>query len=100
MIEFANSLYCLLQFLIIAQPATYLGNPLAPHAELTRALSRIGDRQPENPMAFAARAFRTVFGVSDSALQQRAPQQLAGDRQFADQLLARSEGLLANHLQE
>jgi hypothetical protein len=24
-------------------------------------------------------------------------QQLAGDRQFADQLLARPEGLLANH---
>jgi hypothetical protein len=51
-------------------------------------------------MPFAARAFRAVFGVSDGALQQRAAQQLAGDRQFADQLLARSECSLANHLQE
>src|SRR6202035_5259551 len=97
MIEFANRLDRLLQFLIIAQPAAYLGNPLATHAELTRAWSRIGHRQHENPMAFAARAFRTVLGVSDSALQQRAPQQIAADRQFADQLLACSEGPLANH---
>src|ERR1700704_4218336 len=100
MIEFANGLDRLLQFLIIAQPAADLGNPLAPHAELTRALSRIGYRQHENPMAFAARAFRTVFGVSNCALQQRATQQLAGDRQFADQLLACSQGLLPNHSQE
>src|ERR1700704_4259961 len=100
MIEFANSLDCLLQFLIIAQPAAYLVNPLATHAELTRALSRIGHRQHENLMAFAARAFRTVFRVSNRTLQQRAAQHLAGDRPFANQLLACSEGLLSNHSQE
>src|SRR5580658_10826693 len=94
MIELANSLDRLLQFPIIAQPAAHLGNPLAAYAELTRAAPRISHRQHENLMAFAARAFRTVFGVSNCALQQRAPQQLAGDRQFADQLLACSEGLL------
>src|SRR3984957_17922903 len=97
MIEFTNGLDRRLQFLIIAQPATPLGTPLAPHAELTRAPARISHRQHENLVAFAPRAFRTVFGVSDCALQQRATQQLAADRQFADQLLARAEGLLTNH---
>src|SRR5215468_6196291 len=43
---------------------------------LTRAPARISHRQHENMVAFAARAFRTVFGVSDCALQQRATQQL------------------------
>jgi len=42
-------------------------------------------------VAFAARAFRAIFGVSDCAFQQHATQQLAGDRQFADQLLARTQ---------
>src|SRR5580658_3584337 len=100
LIEFANRLDRCLQFLIIAQPAANFGNPFATHAELTRAAARISHRQHENLVAFAARAFRTVFGVLDCALQQRATQQLAGDRQFADQLLARSEGLLANHSQK
>src|SRR5436309_2112414 len=97
MIEFAYGLDRLLQFLIIAQPAAHLGNPLAAHAELTRAPSRISHRQHENLVAFAARALRTVLGVSDGALQQRAAQQLAGDWQFAGQLLARTQGLLMNH---
>src|ERR1700686_4268535 len=90
MIELANRLDRLLQLLIIAQPAPHLGNPLTAHTELTRTSSRIGHRQNKHLMPFAARAFRAVFGVSDSAIQQRSPQQLAGDRQFADQLLARS----------
>jgi hypothetical protein len=83
-----------------AQPAAHLGNPLASHAQLSRALSRIGHRQHKNLVALAARAFRATFGVSAGALQQPAPQQLAGDRQFADQLLARAEDLLPNHSQE
>jgi hypothetical protein len=36
----------------------------------------------------------------DRALQQRTTQQLAGDRQFVDELLARSQGLLSAHSQE
>ena len=96
MIELANALNRPLQLLIIAQPAPYLGNPLAAHAELSRTSSRIGHRQNKHVMPFAARAFRAVFGVPDSALQQRAAQQVAGDRQFADQLVAGAEGLLAN----
>jgi hypothetical protein len=64
MIEFANGLDRLLQFLIIAQPAAYLSNPLATHAELTRTSARIGHRQNENVMPFAARAFRACFGVN------------------------------------
>jgi hypothetical protein len=62
-------------------PAAHLGDPLATHAELTRAVARIGHCQHENLVAFAARAFGAVFGVSDCALQERAAQQLAGDRQ-------------------
>jgi hypothetical protein len=85
---------------VLTRPAAHFGNPLAAHAELTYAPARISHRQHENPVAFPARAFRTVFGVSDRALQQRTTQQLPGDRQFADQLLARSERLLAYHSQE
>ena len=77
MIELANRLDRLLQLLIIAQPAAYLRNPLATHADLTRASSRIGHRQDKHLMPFAARAFRAILGVSDRALQQRAAQQLA-----------------------
>src|SRR5712691_12794570 len=50
MIEFANGLDRLLQLLIIAQPAAHLGNPLATHAELTGASSRVGHRQDEYMM--------------------------------------------------
>src|SRR3977135_2787490 len=100
MIELANGLDRLLQLLIIAQPAAHLGNPLAAHTELTRTSSCVGHGQNKHVMPFAARAFRAVFGMSDGALQQRAAEELAGDRQLADQLLARSQGLLANHSQE
>jgi hypothetical protein len=75
-------------------PATYAA------AWRSATLRSTDGSAPRTAVAFAARAFRTVFGVSDRALQQRATQQLAGDRQFADQLLARSEGLLANHSQK
>jgi hypothetical protein len=46
-------------------------------------------------MAFAARAFRAVFAVPHCALQQRTAQQLARDRQFADQLVTRTEAFQA-----
>ena len=95
-----NALDRLLQFLIIVQPAAYLGNPFTPHAELTRASSWIGHSQNKHLMPFAAGAFGAVFAVADRALQQRAAQQLAGYRQFADQLLARSQAPLTNHSQE
>jgi hypothetical protein len=45
-------------------------------------------------------AARAGFGVPDCALQQRATQQPPDDWQFADQLMTRSKGLLANHSQE
>jgi hypothetical protein len=38
--------------------------------------------------------------MSDSAFQQRATQQFAGDRQLADKLLARSKRSISNHSQE
>ncbi len=69
MIEFANGLDRRLQLLVIVKPAADFGNPLAAHAELTRAVARIRHCQHENLVAFAARAFRAVFGVPDCALQ-------------------------------
>ena len=82
------------------QTAGLFGNPLATHTELTRTPARIGHRQNKHVMPLAACALRAIFGVPDRAFQQRAAQQFAGDRQFADQLLARTEDLLANHSQE
>ena len=84
MIEFANGLDRLLQLLVVVQPAAGLGDALATHAELPRVSTSIGDRQNKHPVPFATRAFRAVFGMSDGALQQRATQQFAGDRQLAD----------------
>ena len=83
----------LLQLLIIVEPAANLGNPFAPHAELPCASTRIAHRQNEDPVSFAARTFRAIFGMADGALQQRATQHLAGDRQFAEELLDALEGL-------
>src|SRR5882672_10434963 len=90
MIEFANGLDRLLQLLIVVQPTAHFGNALAAHAELTHASAPIAHRQDMHLVPLAARAFRAIFGVPDRTLQQGAAQQLAGDRQFADQLLARS----------
>src|SRR5215472_1406304 len=99
MIEFANGFDLPLQVLVIGEPAAHFLNPLAAHAELTRTVrARIAHRQHEDTVAFATRAFRAIFAVSDCALQQRAAQQLAGDRQLAEQLLARTNGLLTNHV--
>src|SRR5579871_1156510 len=100
MIEFANGLDRLLQFLVIGKPAAHFLNPLAAHADLTRASAGIGHRQHEDLVAFAARAFRASRAVTDRALQQRSAQQLAGDRHFADQLVTGADRLLANHSQE
>src|SRR5437764_11380719 len=100
MIEFANGLDRLLQLLIIVQPAANLGDPFATHAELPRASTRIGHRQHEHLVSLATRAFRAALGMSNGALQQRATQQLASDRQLADKLLARLKGSISNHSQE
>jgi hypothetical protein len=97
MIALADRLDRLLQFLIIAEPAADLRNPLAAHADLARASSRVGHGQDKHLMAFTSRAFGTVLRVSDRALQQRAAQQLAADRQFAHQLLTCAQSLIANH---
>jgi hypothetical protein len=88
MIELANGLDRPLQLLIVADPPTNLGNTLTTNAELLRAPARISHRQDKHPVPFATRAFRTVFGMSDGALQQRAAQQLAGDPKPPDQPLA------------
>ena len=83
-IEFTNGLDRLLQLLIIGERAANLGDALAPYAELPRASTGVGYCQNEDVMAVAPRAFWAALGVPDGPLQQRAAQQLTGDRQFAD----------------
>lgn len=96
-VELADRLDRLLELLIIVEPAANLGNPFAAHADLPGSSAGVAHRQHEDLVPFAARAFRAIFGMSDSTLQQRATQDLAADRQFADKLLARSECLRAIH---
>jgi hypothetical protein len=96
-IELADGLDRLLELLIVVEPAANFGDPFSTNAELLNAPPAIAHGQDEHPVAFAARAFRAVFGVTDRALQQRAAQHLPGDRQFADKLVARSNGSVANH---
>lgn len=100
MVDLADRLDRLLQFLIIIQPTANLGNPFATHTDLPGASAGVAHRQNEDPVPFAARAFRAIFGMSDRALQQRATEYFAGNRQFANQLLARSQGSLSNHPKE
>ena len=97
MIELADVLDRLLQFMIIVEPAANLGHTLATHAELLRAPTGVGHCQYEHPMPFAARAFRAALAMPDGALQQRAPQQLASERQLSDELVARLKGPVTNH---
>jgi len=70
MIEFANSLDRLVELPVIARKATNLGNAFATHAQLSGTPTAVAHRQDEDPMPFAARAFRAVFAVPDSTLQQ------------------------------
>ena len=100
MIELANRLDRLLQLVIILQPVTNFGNPLATHAELLRTSTGISRRQNKYLVPLATRAFRAVLAVADSALQQRAAEQLASNRQLADKLLAGLKGSATNHSQE
>ena len=72
MIEFADVLDRLLQFLIIFKPAANLGDPLTTHTELLRTPAGVCHSQNEHLVPFAARALRTAFGVPNGALQQRA----------------------------
>jgi hypothetical protein len=99
MIEFANGLDRPLQLLIIGERAANLGDALAPYAELPRAATGVGYCQNEDVMAFAAGAFRAALGVPDGPLQQRAAQQLTGNRKLADELFAFVNGLVSNHSQ-
>ena len=100
MIELADVLDRLLELLIIVEPAPNLDDPLAPHAELSRAPACVGHGQNEHPMPLTAGALGTALGVPDSALEQRAPQQLASEAQFADKALTCSKGVIANHSQK
>src|SRR4029077_4629359 len=100
MIEFTNGLDRPLQLLIIGERAANLGDALAPYAELPRASTGVGYCQNEDVIAFAARACWAALGEPDGPRQQRAAQQLTGDRKLADELFAFVSGLFSNHSQE
>src|ERR1700756_3316358 len=99
-IELANLLDRLFQFLVIVQPATNLSHPLFPHADLSRLSAPITDRQHVHLMALAARAFRTPALVTHDTLQQRSAQKLASNRQRCYQSLAFSKRAFTNHLRQ
>ena len=80
MIELADVLDRLLQLLIIIEPTANLGDPFTTYAELLRPPARIRHRQHKDMVPFTARAFGTILGMPDGALQQRTAQQLASDR--------------------
>ena len=99
MVEFADGLEAALQLLVIVQPPAHLGNLFAPQAELAGAPTGIAHRQNGNRMPFAARALRAAAGMANPALQQRAAQDVAGDRKAVEELIARPNGFLPIHLQ-
>ena len=90
MIELADVLDRLLQLLIIVEPATNFSDPLATYAELLSASAGVGHRQNEHLVPLTTRALRAISGVSERALEQRAAEQLASDRQLCDKLVAGS----------
>src|SRR5262245_5274848 len=97
-IELADRLDRLLQFLVVVQPAAHLGNALAAHTELAHAAAPIAHREDIYLVSFAARAFGAAALMTNGALKQRATQELAGDRQLGDKLLASLQGSIPNRL--
>src|SRR5215470_12263830 len=97
-VELANRLDGLLQPLIVAKPSAHLGDLLAAQAELARAPARIAHGENRHSMPFAARAFGAALGVvTNGAREQRAAQQLAGNREPVEQPLAHQDGPLTSH---
>ena len=99
MVELANGLEALSQLLVVVEPAAHFGHQFAAYAELSGATMSIADGQNENRVSFAACTFRT-FGAmaANCALKQRAAEDLAGQRETAEELSARSYGLFLFHL--
>ena len=96
MIELANSLDRRLQLLVIVEPAANLAN-----AELPGASTGIPHRQnPERP-TLAIRALRAAAGMAaNGTLQQGSAQDLAGDGEMAEKLLAHPNHPLVCHRQQ
>jgi hypothetical protein len=90
MIELADALDRLLQLLIIVEPSANFSDPLATYAELLRAPAGVGHRENEHLVPLTTCALRTISGVSNRALEQRAAEQLASDWQLGDKLVAGS----------
>src|SRR5712671_4342803 len=90
-VDFANGLDRLLQFLIIPQ--------LAAQAELLCVPARVAHGEDRQLVPFAARAFRTASCmIADRTLQQRATQDLSSHRQPVEQFLARRKDMFLSHL--
>src|SRR6266403_950294 len=101
MIELANSLDRRLQLLVIVEPAANLANPLVPHAELPGASTGIPHRQNPERAPLAIRALRAAAGMAaNGTLQQGSAQDLAGDGEMAEKLLAHPNHPLVCHRQQ
>ena len=70
MIEFANSLDSLLEFLIIIQPAAHRGNLFLVKAELSGASSGIANGEDPGRMALATGTFWTTAAVANEAVKE------------------------------
>ena len=96
-IELADRLDRLLQFLVIVEPATNLGNAFAAQAELANPSASLAHGEHMHLVPFTARALGAATLMSNHPLKQRAAQQLTRDWQLVDKLVARLKGSIANH---
>ena len=81
MIELADFLEGLFEFLVVFEPAPHFRHEFAAQAELARAATGIGDGENGKRMAFTAGALLAIGLMAENgALDDRPTQDLAGDR--------------------
>jgi len=71
LVQLANLLQLILQFLIVFYPALYLLPLIGMQADLLVLSSRVADRKHRHRMPFATRALGASLAVADGAIQQR-----------------------------
>jgi hypothetical protein len=97
-IQLADSLDGALQFLVIAQPLTHLGDLFAMQAELPGAAAGIADGENCLRVALTTGALGATAGMTRSALDERAAQDFAGGGEAFEEALTSLDGLLVCHL--
>ena len=101
LIEFADCLDLVLESLIVAQPATHFWHLLTAQTDLTGACTRIAHGEDPERMAFAASAFSASRAMAaDGPFQQGPTQELGGNRQAVEEVLAFHRDLVTSHSRE